>query len=576
MQRKNSHDMLQIFKQQRVLLAISVFTIITVLLLINNYQLLPSGNESGRYAQLLGIALAVFVGGIAYFNITQSKRKQAQLLDTQQQTHAILKSVGSGLFLINQDLKISKEYSKQLETILGQHNLAEQDLLQILSQLVSEPELLVIQGFFKQLFDGKVNEKLIQELNPLSQIDVRILGAQGKRSHRCLNFQFTRIHENKQIVSALVNVSDITRSMQQQQQTVFRSDLQANLLLAIMHADQEEVLQFNKQAKLQLETIHEILAQESGSTKSQKLKIEPLTQHIHQLRHSANQLNLQMLVYLSDEFEQHISDLKQQNYLNRDDFLPLDITLDQMDHVLQTISQVHARLQQTEVAVTAAPVLSVASSETDMQRWQHDAQQMAKRHHKSIHLICTHASFQNLPLHLVDKVQDLTWHLISNAVVHGIESPDLRESMAKTEHGQVTVSLLDMGSEYRLSVEDDGKGIDYEAIQAKAIDLGWSQSQADAPINKTQLLHYLFQADFSTLAQMNSDAGDGMGLYWVQTWVDEMGGHLDVVTQAHQFTRFIISLPKSNHTPSALLDRNSDTHAQPSDDGNEDEEHYIV
>ena len=405
---------------------------------------------------------------------------------------------------------------------------------------------------------------------------MRILGAQGKRSHRCLNFQFTRIHENKQIVSALVNVSDITRSMQQQQQTVFRSDLQANLLLAIMHADQEEVLQFNKQAKLQLETIHEILTQESGSTKSQKLKIEPLTQHIHQLRHSANQLNLQMLVYLSDEFEQHISDLKQQNYLNRDDFLPLDITLDQMDHVLQTISQVHARLQQTEVAATAAPVLSVESSETDMQRWQLDAQQMAKRHHKSIHLICTHASFQNLPLHLVDKIQDLTWHLISNAVVHGIENPELRESMAKTEHGQVTVSLLDMGSEYRLSVEDDGKGIDYEAIQAKAIDLGWCQSQVDAPINKTQLLHYLFQADFSTLAQMNSDAGDGMGLYWVQTWIDEMGGHLDVVTQAHQFTRFIISLPKSNHTTSALLDRDSNVHAQQADDSNEDEEHYIV
>ena len=294
MQRKNSLEVLQILKQQRVLLAISVFTVITVLLLTNNYQLLPTGNETGRVAQLLGIALAMFVGVIAYFNITQSKRKQAQLIDTQQQTHAILKSVGNGLFLINQDLKISKEYSKQLETILGQHNLAEQDLLQILSQLVLEPELLVIQGFFKQLFDGKVNEKLIQELNPLSQIDVRIHSAQGKRTHRCLNFQFTRIYEHKHIVSALVNVSDITRSMQQQQQTVFRSDLQANLLLAIMHADQEAVLQFNKQAKLQLEAIHEILTQESGSTKSQKLKIEPLTQHIHQLRHSANQLNLQM------------------------------------------------------------------------------------------------------------------------------------------------------------------------------------------------------------------------------------------------------------------------------------------
>ena len=51
MQQKKSSEMLQTLKQQRVLLAISIFTIVTVLLLINNYQLLPSSNESGRYAQ---------------------------------------------------------------------------------------------------------------------------------------------------------------------------------------------------------------------------------------------------------------------------------------------------------------------------------------------------------------------------------------------------------------------------------------------------------------------------------------------------------------------------------------------
>ena len=575
MQQKKSSEMLQTLKQQRVLLAISIFTIVTVLLLINNYQLLPSSNESGRYAQLLGIALALFVGIIAYFNITLSKRKQAQLLDTQQQTHAILKSVGSGLFLINTDLKISNEYSKQLESILGQHDLAQKSLLQILSQLVSETELLVIQGFLKQLFDSKVNEKLIQELNPLNQIDVRIVNTQGKRSNRCLDFQFTRIYEHKHIVSVLVNVTDITRSMQQQQQTVFRPDLQANLLLAIMHANRDEVAQFSKQSKLQLETIHEILSQESGSTKSQKLKIEPLTQHIHQLRCNANQLNLQMLVYLSDEFEQHLLYLKQQNYLNHDDFLPLDITLDQMDHVLQTINQVHTRLQQAEVPATSAPTVSIASPETTLQRWQHDVQQLAKRQHKNIHLICTNASFQNLPIQWVDKIQDLTWHLISNAVVHGIESADDREAMAKTEHGQVTVSLLDMGQEYRLSIEDDGKGIDYEAVQAHAADLGWCQDELGAPINKIQMLQYLFQAEFSTLGQMSSDAGDGMGLYWVQTWVDEMRGHIDVVTQPHQFTRFIITLPKPTTSTAVLPQDEAEQRGMAAVDA-DDEEHYVV
>ena len=103
----------------------------------------------------------------------------------------------------------------------------------------------------------------------------------------------------------------------------------------------------------------------------------------------------------------------------------------------------------------------------------------------------------------------------------------------------------------------------------------WCQNNADAPINKTQLLHYLFQSDFSTLAQMNSDAGDGMGLYWVQTWVDEMGGHLDVVTQAHQFTRFIITLPKASHSPAALVSDEEEARFKQAADAN-DEEHYIV
>ena len=574
MQRKNPHEMLHSLKQQRAALAISVFTVVTVLLLINNYQHLPTANQSGRYAQLLGIALALFVGVIAYFNITWSKRKQAQLIDTQQQTHTILNTVGSGLFLINQDLKISKEYSKQLETILGQHHLAEQSLLQILSQLVTEHELMVIQGFLKQLFDAKVNERLLQELNPLNQIDVHFMGTHGKRINRCLDFQFTRIHEHKHIVSVLVNVSDITRSVQQQQQTIFRSDLQANLLLAIMHANHDAVLHFSKQSKLQLETIHEILAQEGGSTKSHKLKIEPLTQYIHQLRHSANQLNLQILVYLSDEFEQHLLELKQQNYLTHDDFLALDITLDQMDHVLQTISQVHAHLQPIKPVTEASPI-HLTSPETTLQRWQNDVQQLAKRHQKCIHLICTNASFQNLPLHLVDKIQELTWHLINNAVVHGIEPADERETKAKTEHGQVTVSLLDMGSEYRLSVEDDGRGLDFEAMRAQAAELGWCQNNADLPINQTQMLRFLFQAEFTTLNQMNSDAGDGMGLYWVQTWIEEMGGRIDVVTQPHQFTRFIISIPKPTPGQAHLTAHEQNTHTSLTEE-DDDGEDYMV
>ena len=544
MHHKNAFEMLRTFGQQKVLLAILVFTLLMIVLLVSNYQLMSTDHSAWRYAQLAGVALAICcVFGVCRC-VLQYSRKEATLLDTQQQTHAILNSVNSGLFLINTEHTISHQHSKQLESILGTPNLANKNLLQVLSHLVLEQELNVIHGYVKQLFDADVSDKLLQELNPLNQIDVRITNQQGKRVSRCLDFQFTRIYENTKIATILVNVSDVTHAIQQQQQAVFRSDLQANLLLAIMNADRAAITSFLRKTQHQLDALHEILSQESGSTKSQKLKLEPLSQFIKQLRFDANQLNLLVIVYLSDEFEQHLSYLKHQHYLSHDDFLPLDITLDQLEHVLQTITQVHARLQLNESPANHVLAQQELDPEHMLQTWQTDAQILAKQHHKNIHLICTTASFHNLPAHLLHTVQQLTWHLISNAVVHGIENTDARVEKAKTEHGQITVSLLDLGNEYRLSVEDDGQGIDYELIEQKASALGWMDGESEPANHKNHLLSQVFKAEFSTHNTISTDAGDGMGLYWVKTHADELGAHIDVQSIPHQLTRFVVLIPK--------------------------------
>ena len=111
-------------------------------------------------------------------------------------------------------------------------------------------------------------------------------------------------------------------------------------------------------------------------------------------------------------------------------------------------------------------------------------------------------------------------------------------------------------------------------MRAQAAELGWCQNNADLPINQTQMLRFLFQAEFTTLSQMNSDAGDGMGLYWVQTWIEEMGGRIDVVTQPHQFTRFIISIPKPSpgQVPFATNEQDTNVNLTEEDDG----EDYMV
>src|SRR3546814_19711739 len=60
-------------------------------------------------------------------------------------------------------------------------------------------------------------------------------------------------------------------------------------------------------------------------------------------------------------------------------------------------------------------------------------------------------------------------HLLRNAIVHGIESPDRRASRGKPAAGQIRINLWREGTQLNVEVQDDGGGLDFDAIRATAI-----------------------------------------------------------------------------------------------------------
>ncbi|MGZ3197091.1 MAG: chemotaxis protein CheA, partial [Croceibacterium sp.] len=73
---------------------------------------------------------------------------------------------------------------------------------------------------------------------------------------------------------------------------------------------------------------------------------------------------------------------------------------------------------------------------------------------------------------MIEVVRDPLVHLIRNAVDHGIETPAERQAAGKREIGMLQISARQTGSEIRIGIVDDGKGIDGDKLVEKAITAG--------------------------------------------------------------------------------------------------------
>ena len=141
-------------------------------------------------------------------------------------------------------------------------------------------------------------------------------------------------------------------------------------------------------------------------------------------------------------------------------------------------------------------------------------------------------------------IGEIAIQLLRNAVVHGIETPDVRNKRGKLPVGHVHMSLQEQGDKFLLTVEDDGNGIDYDAIAQKAVALGKYTAEEATKLDKRALISLLFTPGFSTAEKSTEDAGRGVGLDIIKDRIVSLGGTVNVASRLHGYTRFSFTLPK--------------------------------
>ena len=144
-------------------------------------------------------------------------------------------------------------------------------------------------------------------------------------------------------------------------------------------------------------------------------------------------------------------------------------------------------------------------------------------------------------------------HMLRNAVVHGIETPQERVARGKPEIGRIKLELRREGAEVLVRLTDDGGGMNLRAIRDKGVALGLVA--AEQPLSDEDAMQLILEPGFSTAGLITQQAGRGVGMDVVATEIKRLGGALHMESKAGEGTCFTIRLPFTLAISHALVVR---------------------
>lgn len=502
--------------------------------------------NNAKYLSIIGVILllASYAIFVVYF-VRRFHHDDQHLQNAHLELSEVLDSLSEGLFLLHEDFHISMQQSKRLKALLPQLRENGQNFLDVAGEILNNHrKLSATKMFIEQLYNPRVVEKLIHGLNPLDKVEVP--SPKDPRETRVIGFQFSRIMDGAKIVKVLVSVKDLTDSVRIEarlQREQEQNDLQIEMISKMLNADESIMRGFLHTSLKQLAQINQILKQPNNSEKDLTDKIRLISQEIHAFKGEASMLDMSAFRLAAEAFEDMIKELRQKRQINGKDFLPLVSELDSLIEKLAQAEELHrkitGRLNNPMPAPTAATATDLG---TILGKF---VVNMGYRHNKNVimetggleHL---HQESESFP-----AVKDIIIQILRNAVVHGIEPVRVRTLNNKPTEGHIKLNVLPSGGKVRITIEDDGKGIDLNMLRQKAVEMKLATPEEVNTWSDNQLFSLIFRPHFSTLpeGENSEDGGRGMGMDVVRTRIKSINGNIGIQTQMGEYTRFTIVVP---------------------------------
>ena len=194
---------------------------------------------------------------------------------------------------------------------------------------------------------------------------------------------------------------------------------------------------------------------------------------------------------------------------------------ERLGHAVGNLELVTSDLQSAVMKTRMQPIKKVFG------RFPRVVRDLARSLEKEVQLT-TYGEDTDLDKNLVEALADPLVHLVRNAVDHGLEEPEVRANAGKERTGHIVLSAEQEGDHILLSIADDGKGMDPEALRARAVSKGLLDQESARRLDDGECFNLIFLPGFSTKDQISDVSGRGVGMDVVKNSISRLNGTIDI------------------------------------------------
>ncbi|AWW27469.1 ATP-binding protein [Acetobacterium carbinolicum] len=514
--------------------------------------------------------------------MSKTKEREIKLLSAQQrilkQTHEtekrhrieieqknaaiknLLDHAGQGFLFFGNDLLISEEYSRECDSIFGV-SIGRQPFLEVLKRYVDTDGIRMMQNVFENVFlsgDATQNKVYLSILPPELKIHERYIHTEYKiiphETGKSIMMILTDVTQKKAlelktieeknniklIVRAISSKSEITQSIEE--------------LQSFIKKDVLPLLDNKQSPQLILQYVFRIVHTMKGDFALNGLF--HTSQGLHRLEDALSEMQNRIKTITNDEIRKFIEQIDCDQLLEKDSEIITEalgaqyfenedrvtVSRQRVAEIENKIVAVFQKEEQTEIIKLFHSLFFI--NVKDLIRDYNDyVKTLADRFGKDIDDIIISGDDVFIDRDRYASFMKSLVHVFRNMADHGIEDPDEREGAGKSECGEITCELKNEGDHFLISLADDGKGIDLEIIQKKALEKQIYSAEEFATLTREQRLATIFLDDFSTKNTVDLYSGRGVGLAAVNAEISAIGGEIAIDSELGKYTRFTFVVP---------------------------------
>ncbi|KAF2955707.1 ATP-binding protein [Marinitoga sp. 38H-ov] len=429
----------------------------------------------------------------------------------------LLDSSGEGFFTFDKNYIIGNEYSKECINIFGE-NIEGKNIFDIL--------FLKEQNFIKRVLDDLFNEKD----NFKKEVYLTFLPSEIKIDYRYYNINFKYI-ENEDII--MVILKDITSEKELELKILNEKDYIMKILSVVKYYD--IFVYYIKEFKniILKENLNNFLP-EIHNFKGifSQFYLKNLVQELHNIENDIIENKNINIRKLRNIFEEEIKNIENDLGHKIDEDI-LKIPKNKIKELEDNLIKV---LGDNNTLILELRKLRFKRLKDLITPYFPYIEDLAKRHEKVINppkLIEKNIIYVD-PQKYFNFIKSLI-HIFRNAIVHGIESPEIRLDFNKDIKGNIITTLYKENNLIHVIIEDDGIGIDIEKIKKLA---------DEKNMKYDNLLNVIFNDNFSTKDSIDYTSGRGVGLYSVKREIERLNGKIEVYSNFGKGTKFHIIIPE--------------------------------